>query len=245
MKPKILESAPAGDGIIVKDGNWTFDGIVPEVFDQHISKSIPGYAQGHQSLLELARPVLEEGGLCYELGCSTGALTARLAACTDPAKAKIIGLDQIDTMLDGARSLCSKFPHVAFEQANIVDYPFSPARVVVSYYTLQFIPIAQRIKLVQQIFSALVAGGLFLLFEKTHCQDALRNEQQILAYHAFKRDQGFSEEEILTKAAALEGVLIPQTEEENIAMLRTAGFSGVNRVFDELGFQGYIAAKPL
>ena len=241
--PDNIKPAIAGDGIVVSNSSWTFDGMVPEVFDVHVSKSIPGYIRGHKLVLELAAPRLAQGGRCYELGCSTGTLTAHLGACTNPDTTELIGLDQIEAMLELARSRCDDFAHVHFELANIADYTFLSSRVIVSYYTLQFIPIPQRITLVAQIFSALEPGGVFLLFEKTHYQDSLRDAEMTEAYHDFKRSQGFSEQEIRAKAAALEGVLIPRTQQENIAMLRSAGFSKVSQVFNELCFQGYLARK--
>ena len=192
MEPDNTKPVPAGDGIAVSAGNWSFDGAVPEVFDRHVSKSIPGYAAGHRLVMELARPILAEGGLCYELGCSTGTLTALLAACADPLKTKIIGLDQIDSMLGLAISGCAEYPHVRFERANVVDYAYSTARLIVSYYTLQFIPIPQRIALVDRIFSSLEPGGAFLLFEKTHYDDPVKDQALTQAYHAFKQSQGFS-----------------------------------------------------
>lgn len=63
------------------------------------------------------------------------------------------------------------------------------------------------------------------------------------AYYSFKRSQGFTEREIRAKAKALEGVLIPQTEEDNTGMLGVAGFTSVKRIFQNMCFQGYLAKK--
>jgi tRNA (cmo5U34)-methyltransferase len=41
---------------------------------------------------------------------------------------------------------------------------------------------------------------------------------------AFKRRQGYSDLEIAQKRAALEAVLVPETEQQHLARLRSAGF---------------------
>jgi len=237
------QTQSAGDGILVSSGSWSFQGAVPEVFDQHVAKSIPGYARGHQLVLDLALPQLSGSGRCYELGCSTGTLTALIAASTDSRQAEVVGLDQVDAMLDYARARCRDYPHVSFQVADVTDFAFADARAIISFYTLQFIPQPDRRAVVERIFRALEPGGIFLLFEKTCHPDPAVNRELTERYYAFKRSQGFTEEEILAKAAALEGVLIPQSEEANLSMLIEAGFPSPRRIFSELGFQGYVAEK--
>jgi hypothetical protein len=82
-----------------------------------------------------------------------------------------------------------------------------------------------------------------LLFEKVRNPDPDRDQEITAEYHAFKESQGFTKQEIRAKAAALEGILVPQTEGENLAMLTEAGFSKISKVFQELCWQGYAAEK--
>jgi len=241
MERSAVEEQPAGDGIVAAKGGWRFDGAVPEVFDSHISMSIPRYSEGHDLVVELAAPYLLKGGRCYELGCSTGTLTAKLAAKAVSDAATFIGLDQIPGMLERARDRCAGDPQVSFEQANILEFAFAPARVIVSYYTLHFIPVSERAALVRLIFEALEPGGVFLLFEKVRDPDPDREREMTALYHAFKESQGFTKEEIRGKEAALDGILVPRTERENLAMLTEAGFSKISKEFEELCWRGYAA----
>jgi tRNA (cmo5U34)-methyltransferase len=236
----VSRPSTAGDGIAAAAGAWRFDGIPAEVFERHITRSIPRYGEGHDLVVALTAPRVARGGRVYELGCSTGALTAKLAACAGPA-VTVVGVDQVAELLRHARQRCADWPQLSFEQADICDVAFAPARVIVSYYTLHFIPLAARAPLVARIRAALEPGGLFVLFEKVRDPDAARDRKLVAAYHAFKAAQGFSADEIRTKAAALEGILVPQTEQENTAMLRQAGFTHVAKVFEELCWQGYTA----
>ena len=232
-----------GDGISSQKRGWRFDGDVPKRFDLHVKKSIPGYVDGHDIVVQLAKPHLSQSGVCYELGCSTGTLTSKLASCSCPDMNSIIGLDQIDAMLEIAQEKCKEYSNVSFEQADILEYAFLPASVIVSYYTIQFIPPENRPGLVKKIYDAMEEGGVFILFEKIRFADAATDKRVTDEYYAFKKAQGFSEEEILLKAESLKDILTPQTEAENLQMLRAAGFSNIDIVFNQLCWQGYLAQK--
>ena len=233
----------AGDGLVVARGAWHFDDAVPEVFDTHIAKSIPEYRAGHDLIVKLIRSRMQNSGRCYELGCSTGTLTAKMAACSDPERMVIVGIDQVAGMIARARTRCNAFAHVSFELADIVDHDFLPSSVVVSYYTLHFTAVSARADIVRRIFRALQPDGLFLLFEKTRFSDPRLEREMTEKYHQFKKSRGFSSEEIRCKAQALEGVLAPHTESENLEMLNQAGFGHVSIVFSELCWQGYLASR--
>ncbi len=235
--------ASAGDGLVVAKGAWQFDDAVPGVFDTHISKSIPEYEEGHDLIVKLIQSSMQNSGRCYELGCSTGTLTAKMAACSDQSRVVIVGIDQVPGMIARARSRCSAFANVSFELADIVNHEFLPSSVVVSYYTLHFTPIPTRADIARRIFRALRPEGLFLLFEKIRFADPRLDREMTEEYHRFKKSRGFSDEEIRCKAQALEGVLAPRTESENLAMLNQAGFDRVSIVFSELCWQGYLAIK--
>lgn len=233
----------AGDGLIVSRGAWQFDDAVPGVFDTHISKSIPGYREGHDLIIKLIQSRMQNSGRCYELGCSTGTLTAKMAACSDPERMAIVGIDQVAGMIARARIRCNAFANVSFELADIVSHDFRPSSVIVSYYTLHFTPVSTRADIVRRIFRALQPDGLFLLFEKIRFADPRLDREMTEKYHRFKKSRGFSSEEIRSKAQALEGVLAPYTESENLAMLDEAGFGPVSIVFNELCWQGYLASS--
>ncbi len=232
----------AGDGLVVSRGAWQFDDAVPGVFDTHISKSIPGYLEGHDLIVDRIRSRMQDSGRCYDLGCSTGTLTAKMAACSDPERMVIVGIDQVAGMIARAGTRCQAFANVSFELADLVDYDFLSSLVIVSYYTLHFTPVAARMDIVRRICRALQPDGLFLLFEKIRFPDPDLDREMTEKYHQFKKSRGFSSAEIRSKAQALEGVLNPSTESENLAMLSQAGFGEVSIIFNELCWQGYLAS---
>ncbi len=232
-----------GDGIVAQKSSWRFDGNVPERFDRHVSRSIPGYDQGHGLVVEIAKTLDAGDGLIYELGCSTGVLTEKIAEAVSDRSFCIKGIDQVDGMLEIARKRCDRFATTSFDLGDITDYHFHTASMVVSYYTLQFVPVSQRPGTVNAIYKALQENGKLVLFEKITFANQKRNQMVNEAYFEYKREQGYSEAEIRSKAGSLEGVLVPQTEDQNIQMLKAAGFKNVETMFAKLCWQGYLATK--
>jgi tRNA (cmo5U34)-methyltransferase len=115
--------------------------------------------------------------------------------------------------------------------------------VFVSNYTLQFIRPLHREKLVKKIYDALNEGGAFIFSEKLISSDKKLNKELIELYYAFKKSQGYSEYEIAQKREALENVLVPYTQEENIQMIKDAGFKHCEVVFRWANFATFIAIK--
>ena len=58
-----------------------------------------------------------------------------------------------------------------------------------------------------------------------------------------KRRQGYSEMEISSKREALENVLVPYRDSENIELLQRSKFGIVEKFFQWYNFAGYIAIK--
>lgn len=238
------ESDPkVGDGISAQRSSWRFDGAVPGKFDSHVSRSIPGYEYGHDRVVEIATSILSRPTIAYELGCSTGVLTEKLAACAQHKDTKVIGIDPIVGMLEIASQRCEGFSNVSFEKGDVLSFPYQPTLFMVSYYTLQFVPMVNRRTAVQRIFDSLEDGGVFILFEKIYFNDETENSKMNEQYVLFKRSQGYTDEEIRSKSESLEGVLVPQTEFENKKMLDTAGFESIETIYSQMCWQGYIARK--
>jgi tRNA (cmo5U34)-methyltransferase len=232
-----------GDGITAQRSSWRFDGAVPGKFDSHVSRSIPGYEYGHDRVVEIATSILTRPTIAYELGCSTGVLTEKLAACPHHAETKIVGIDPIAGMLEIASQRCRDFSNVSFFQGDVLSFRYQPTLLMVSYYTLQFVPIADRMTAVQRIFDSMEEDGLFILFEKIYFDDESENADVNEQYVSFKKLQGYSDEEIRSKAESLDGVLVPQTEFENRRMLTAAGFDQIETIYSQMCWQGYVARK--
>ena len=62
----------AGDNISTDISSWSFVEKTPLVFDQHISKSVPGYDEGQQIIASYCDFFINlSPKRIYDLGCST------------------------------------------------------------------------------------------------------------------------------------------------------------------------------
>jgi len=164
-------------------------------------------------------------------------LAERLA----PRRVEVVGVDREPGMIERAASRCAHLPLVRFETSTLEELSFKPADLIVSYYTLQFLPLRERREVVERIRRALDPGGTFVLFEKVLAPTARTQEIATGAYADWKARQGFTDEEIAAKTRSIRGVLRPLSSEENDAMLRAAGFSEVMHAFRWVLFEGILA----
>ena len=68
-----------GDNIKNSRANWSFGGDVANHFVDHVTKSVPGYEEGHEIVCSLSDFFCLNESICYELGASTGELLLKLA----------------------------------------------------------------------------------------------------------------------------------------------------------------------
>jgi tRNA (cmo5U34)-methyltransferase len=229
-----------GDGIVATPGSWSFGGDAAQNFDAHVARSVPFYAATHGLVAELSDRYLAPGGRAYDLGCSTGALTSRLAA-RHADRVELVGVDLEPSMTAQARARCAQLANVTIIDADVVWFELRPADFVVAHYTLQFVPPADRGPVVDRIAGALRHGGAFLLFEKVADTDLRADALMTALYHDWKRAQGYTDEEIAAKASSLEGVLQPFTHDANRELLAHAGFGSVTTVYRWLNWEGLLA----
>ena len=222
---------------------FEFDEEVAAVFDDMLTRSIPFYKQTQNLSVELLLNYLNEGDVVYDLGSSTASFLVALAKKA-PYKLKLYGIDSSTSMVEQARKKVHAYGvDVKLEHGDILEYNYQSANLFVSNYTLQFIRPLQREELVAKIFSTLKKGGVFLFSEKLISNDKKLNKELISLYYNYKKKQGYSEYEIAQKREALENVLVPYTQDENITMLKKVGFSHCEVVFRWGNFATFIAIK--
>ena len=222
---------------------FEFDAEVAAVFDDMLSRSVPFYKESQQITKFFVLKYLKDDGLLYDLGSSTGSLLLDIHRDMK-VDAKLVGLDNSEAMLEQARKKCEAFG-VAIEMlyADILEYEYKKADVFVSNYTLQFIRPLVREELVKKIAQSLHEGAIFIFSEKVISHNSKLNKELIECYYDFKKEQGYSEYEIMQKREALENVLVPYSEEENIKMAQNCGFSHCEVIFRWANFATFIAIK--
>ena len=238
--------ATVGDGIEATNANWSFSGSVAEDFDEHVSKSVPLYHEGQKIICDLSDFFIKDDSIAYELGCSTGELTLKLAQHNKlKSSAKFIGFDIEEEMINLANKKKEKLKieNVDFAIDDIVQTQLQKSDFISSYYTIQFIRPSQRQLLLDKIYNSLNWGGAFLFFEKVRANDARFQDITTSLYNEYKISQGYTAEEIFTKSRSLKGVLEPFSTQGNLDMLKRAGFVDIITVFKYLSFEGFLAIK--
>lgn len=222
---------------------FEFDEEVASVFDDMLERSIPFYKESQKITEFFALKKLKKGGTMYDLGCSTASLLISISSKLKN-DAQLIGLDNSQAMLDRAKKKCEAFgAKVKVKNKDILKYDYKKADVFVSNYTLQFIRPLVREELVKKIAKSLKKEGVFIFSEKVISHQPKLNKDLIECYYDFKKTQGYSEFEIAQKREALENVLVPYSEEENIKMALNNGFSHCEVVFRWANFATFIAIK--
>ena len=226
--------------------DFTFNDRVADVFDDMLDRSIPSYRTVIDGMAQLLACHLPPGSTLYDLGCSTGTTLLELARRLPDLDVQYIGIDNAPAMLAKARrksAMFNKSEVLHFRQADITSCPLPQAAGIICNYTLQFLRPLTRQTFVQRVFDALPESGVFFLSEKTISHASRLNRDFIEIYHAFKKKQGYSELEIAAKREALENVLIPFSLEENIGLLREAGFAEIEPFFKWFNFTSLVALK--
>lgn len=228
---------------------WEFDAEVTRVFDNMLVRSIPDYPRMRELTFNLGARFVRDGTNVCDLGCSRGeALKPFIERFgnADPA-VTFSALEVSEPMLEAARHNIGGSANVSVVRHDLrgplpATYTANSS-LILSVLTLQFVPIEYRQRIVREVFHALVPGGAFLLVEKVLGEDSRIDDVLVSTYYGEKNKNGYSEEDIMKKRLALEGVLVPLTARWNEEMLRASGFETVDVFWRSLNFAGWIAVK--
>lgn len=233
-----------GQDIVAENAGWTFGGDVPDTFVDHIKLSVPLYESGHDLICQVSDFFVKNDSVCYEIGTSTGELIRKMAEHNSgKPDARWIGYDVEKAMVDAATQHCKDTPNISIhlEDARLAE--MEKADMIVSYYTMQFIPPRYRQELFDKIYETLNWGGALVIFEKVRGPDARFQDIITQLYNDFKIRNGFTGEEIVEKTRSLKGVLEPFSTQGNIDLMNRAGFKDVTTIQKYLGFEGFLAIK--
>jgi tRNA (cmo5U34)-methyltransferase len=232
----------AGDKIQTQNANWKFNGEMVENFEEHVKKSVPLYEEGHQLVTKLSDYFIKDDSVCYEIGSSAGTLSHKLATRHDFRKARFVGIEVEEDMVKKSNALYQS-ENLSFICEDVNTYNFEKADMFVSYYTIQFIHPKLRQDLINSIYENLNWGGAFIMYEKVRANDARFQDIITGLYHEYKLDQGYSAQEVMSKAKSLKGVLEPFSTQGNIDLLKRAGFTDIITIQKYMNFEGFLAIK--
>jgi tRNA (cmo5U34)-methyltransferase len=188
---------------------WEFNQTVAKIFATHVRQHIPDYELVLDKTLNICNERLSKESAILEIGCAIGETVTRLH---HNGFKNIHAVDASQAMLDRCpKELATYYCSSEFPSTNI-KYD-----AVICNWTLHFIK--NKESYLKKIYDVLNPGGFLVLSEKTE-NEGLALER----YHAWKQEQGVSEEEIVSKSRSLERVMHINSAEWYINQLRASGF---------------------
>lgn len=226
--------------------DFVFDDKVANVFEDMITRSVPGYDTLNKLIPIIANKYLKPNTNCYDLGCSLANVSLCIAKNIKHEGVNIYAVDNSPSMIQEAEKKITSLDCVNTihaECSDIFEVEIRNASFVILNYTLQFIDSGRRKELISNIFSGINTGGALFLSEKIMHQD--KEEDNIMRglHESYKRTNAYSEIEISQKREALENVLIRDTHNLHLSRLKNAGFSNIYMLFKYLNFVSYLAVK--
>ena len=215
-----------------------------EGFDTHIEKSIRGYSDLVNDVISLSRYFLEDFTNVVDIGCSTGKM---LESMQDNNKdfapmAEYIGVENAEGFRDSMKERVNRDNHLDLVFNDIRDYTFENCSLITSLFTLQFMPKRDRQEVIEKIYDGLNPDGAFIFAEKIVAENSRIQEMMTFNFYDFKR-KNFSTDDIMDKEKTLRSMLKPNTWEELVDMLNTAGFHTIQPFWQNHMFMGAVVIK--
>ncbi|MCP4237002.1 MAG: carboxy-S-adenosyl-L-methionine synthase CmoA [Aestuariibacter sp.] len=222
---------------------FEFNETVTEVFHDMISRSVPGYELLLRLIGLYTDVFVQQQSRVYDLGCSLGAASVMVARQSRAQDVSIVAVDNSISMIEKCRQLASEETAIEWRCADIQDTEVKNASMVLLNLTLQFVSQQARQQLLDDIYQGLNPGGILVLSEKVHLDQAREDDRMIQLHQAFKKTQGYSDLEISQKRTALENVMVPDLESQLQERLTASGFEEVYQCFRCFNFVSYLAIK--
>ena len=235
------------DNLFIKQSDiaeFRFDQDVVKVFDDMVRRSVPGYDSMIQMIGLIARMYGQDNTNYYDLGSSTGAITLSIALNNKSKNNQFFAIDNSKEMVEQCeKNLHNKVDNLQAICDDINQVKINSASIVVLNLTLQFIDVNLRSNLIKKIYDGLESGGILIISEKIHFDDAVTQNQITKLHMDFKKENGYSELEIANKRQAIENVLITETKEQHLNRLRECGFVETSCFFQCLNFVSFLSVK--
>ena len=211
-----------------------------------VTRSVPGYYDMQLLTAKVARKVCQPGSYIYDFGCSSGTSIAFIKRSVN-FPLSFVGIDSSAEMLDKCRSKLEKLGLIDSVDLRCADISTAelnhPPTLSIFNFTLQFLTPTERLPLLKRVADSTVTGGATIISEKviTTQPEAQTLIQQL--HWEFKGEAGYSELEIARKRDSLENVLVPLTAQENLDLIRSAGFKEAELLYKNLNFAAFIGLK--
>jgi tRNA (cmo5U34)-methyltransferase len=201
-------------------------------FDEHIAQSIPNYHTLTEAICDLSTYFITEDTQVIDLGCSTGKLLEKL-----PHRGKKVGIDIADNLLPESHDETFYIR----QDLKALDN-FGKSSLILSIFTLQFIPYENRPNILSNIYESLIEGGAFIWAEKVREEDGKLEQAINGAFFDFKR-KAFTPEQILNKERDLRPMMKVNSSIRNQILAKNAGFTVGTMFWKFYNFEAWLYVK--
>ncbi len=228
---------------------FEFDAEVAEIFDDMAARSLPGYDYVYHRITDIvSRMSVPHYSQVWDFGTSTGMGLKAVQRGAKHPYVHYLGCDISDPMVKKAAGLpWAKIITHDLTTGLPADVASGKVAVAIFGWTLQFLENrVLRERLITEAYRALMPGGWLFVMEKfsdtTEFGDTMQD-----AYIAWRRDNGYSLEEIEAKSMALRGAMFPWHETSLLAAVQRAsgGLADCRVLFRLFNFGGYAVQKPV
>ena len=209
-----------------------FDFSTIKEFDNHISSSIFGYEILHSLIINISSFFIKKDTVPIDLGCTSGKL---LKSIEEKYNCKTIGYDITDNNFIEGLDLRK-------QDITAEDFEILKTNLIYSVFTLQFIEFEKRLSLLKKVYNSLYKNGVFIFCEKEIAKNGIIQECFTFSNYQYKQEY-FDSKEILNKEKDLRYIMNPLESEDNIKLLKEAGFKTIEPFFQSLNFKGYLCKK--
>ena len=216
-------------------------------FDDHIEKSIRGYTDLRDDIVSMSKYFIEDRTSVIDIGCSQGTMLKRIKDANSQAPNTFyVGLDVEPSFKKHWNTEEEKLDYILCDvrdyQGFLVDKRDTSISLVISLFTMQFIPERDRLSILKKIYDNLTDGGAFIFSEKLYSSNSQNQNMMEFLYFDYKRTN-FSEKEILDKEQELRHLAKNTNEELLIEQLKSVGFEGIQCFWRNFNFAGFVARR--
>lgn len=215
-------------GRLAIPSEWTFKSRgVARDFDRHVREQLPWYDLATSLVVHFVRHFVSEGGTVVDVGASTGNIGRQLAEMIEQRRARYIAIDASPDMAE----VYSGPGSLTIARAQDFDFGRERPDVVIAFLVLMFVPIIERLGLIERMKRSLAPGGAVIIFDKIEPREGYLGTITSRLALAAKYRAGVEPSEIIEKELSLAGHQRPLSE------IELRGFVEVFRFGD---FAGYV-----
>lgn len=230
---------------------FEFDEEVAQIFENMAQRSIPMYAEMHRVHAKmLAEAILASTSMkVLDIGASTGRWFKVMRQVLNvDSLAEVGGLEchAIENSTPMQEKLKADLPELIVHDYDLLKFNFEidfKFNIVTLFYVLQFIPNEYKRDVMQWIFNQMAPGATLLVGQKETNENFWLESLFQNEYIHFRLANGYTQDEITAKTAALKNSMWCISEAELKSMAFSVGFKRVTPSLRWLDFATYIIEK--